>query len=64
MTDTHATAFDPALDLELRRETDVPPRLVWRAWTEPKLLMQWSPRRPGRRPPASSTCVPAASSTR
>ena len=39
MTDTHATAFDPALDLELRRETDVPPRLVWRAWTEPKLLM-------------------------
>jgi uncharacterized protein YndB with AHSA1/START domain len=41
MTDTHATAFDPELDLELRRETDVPPRLVWRAWTEPKLLMQW-----------------------
>jgi uncharacterized protein YndB with AHSA1/START domain len=33
--------FDPALDLELKREVDVAPRLVWRAWTEPKLLMQW-----------------------
>lgn len=33
--------FDPTLDLELRREIDVPPRLVWRAWTEPALLMQW-----------------------
>ncbi|HEY5796596.1 MAG TPA: SRPBCC family protein [Bosea sp. (in: a-proteobacteria)] len=41
MTDKHATVFDPALDLELKREVDVPPRLIWRAWTEPKLLMQW-----------------------
>ncbi|WP_420101504.1 SRPBCC family protein [Bosea sp. (in: a-proteobacteria)] len=41
MTDAHATHFDPALDLELRREAAVPPRLVWRAWTEPELLMQW-----------------------
>jgi uncharacterized protein YndB with AHSA1/START domain len=40
MTTLH-TVFDPALDLELRREVDVAPHLVWRAWTEPKLLMQW-----------------------
>lgn len=41
MTDTHATVFDASLDLELKREVEVPPRLIWRAWTEPKLLMQW-----------------------
>lgn len=33
--------FDPRLDLELKREVAVPPRLVWRAWTEPELLMKW-----------------------
>ncbi|WP_156034093.1 SRPBCC family protein [Bosea sp. 117] len=38
---TPETVFDPALDLELRREVDVPPHLVWRAWTEPELLMKW-----------------------
>lgn len=41
MTPEPFTAFDPALDLELRREVDVPPHLVWRAWTEPELLMKW-----------------------
>jgi uncharacterized protein YndB with AHSA1/START domain len=41
MTDAHAIHFDAALDLELRREAAVPPRLVWRAWTEAELLMQW-----------------------
>jgi uncharacterized protein YndB with AHSA1/START domain len=38
---TPAAVFDPQRDLELKREVAVPPRLVWRAWTEPKLLMQW-----------------------
>lgn len=34
-------SLDPELDLELARETDVAPELVWRAWTEPELLVQW-----------------------
>lgn len=41
MTTLPAAIFDPALDLELRREVAVPPQLVWRAWTEPALLKQW-----------------------
>jgi uncharacterized protein YndB with AHSA1/START domain len=32
---------DPALDLVLQRDVDVPPELVWRAWTEPEHLKQW-----------------------
>ncbi len=40
MTAPH-TVFDPKLDLELKREVDVSPQLVWRAWTEPELLMKW-----------------------
>lgn len=38
MTDV---VFNPQLDLELKREVAVPPGLVWRAWTEPELLMKW-----------------------
>jgi len=33
--------LDPKLDLVLDRVIDVPAHLVWRAWTEPELLVQW-----------------------
>jgi uncharacterized protein YndB with AHSA1/START domain len=35
----HAT--DPNLDLVLEREVDVPPHLVWAAWTTPEHVKQW-----------------------
>lgn len=37
------TAFqpDPKLDLVLERVVDVPPELVWMAWTTPEHLMPW-----------------------
>jgi uncharacterized protein YndB with AHSA1/START domain len=35
------TAFDPALDLVLERDIDVPRDLVWAAWTTPEHLMKW-----------------------
>jgi len=32
---------DPNLDLLLERTVDVPPQLVWRAWTTPEHIKKW-----------------------
>jgi uncharacterized protein YndB with AHSA1/START domain len=32
---------DPKLDLILEREIDVPPSLVWEAWTKPEHVVHW-----------------------
>ena len=33
--------IDEALDLQLERVIDVPPELVWMAWTQPEHLKKW-----------------------
>lgn len=33
--------LDPARDLVLEREVEVPPALVWAAWTKPEHLSRW-----------------------
>jgi uncharacterized protein YndB with AHSA1/START domain len=38
--------FDPKLDLRLERVIDVPPRLVWAAWTRPEHVKEWFAPRP------------------
>jgi uncharacterized protein YndB with AHSA1/START domain len=42
--------LDPQLDIELDREVDVPPELVWKAWTTPELLTQWFAPKPYETP--------------
>ena len=32
---------DPRLDLVLERVVDVPPKLVWAAWTTPQYIKKW-----------------------
>jgi uncharacterized protein YndB with AHSA1/START domain len=39
-------SIDPKLDLILERNVDVKPEFIWKAWTDPKLLMQWFCPRP------------------
>jgi uncharacterized protein YndB with AHSA1/START domain len=41
-------AFDPKLNLQLARDIDVPRHWVWRAYTEPALLMHWFCPKPWR----------------
>lgn len=38
------------LDIELDREVDVAPELVWKAWTTPELLKQWFAPKPFETP--------------
>jgi uncharacterized protein YndB with AHSA1/START domain len=33
--------MDPKLDLVLERVIEVPPELVWKAWTEPERVKKW-----------------------
>lgn len=41
MTRQHSTQPDPKLDLVLERTIDVPPALVWQAWTQPEHIKHW-----------------------
>ena len=34
-------AIDPKLDLVLERIVDVPPEMVWAAWTRPEHIVKW-----------------------
>lgn len=42
--------LDRSLDIELDREVDVPPELVWKAWTTPELLKEWFAPKPFETP--------------
>jgi uncharacterized protein YndB with AHSA1/START domain len=41
---------NPDLDLVLEREVDVPPHLVWAAWTDPKHVVHWFTPAPWKTP--------------
>ena len=41
MTKTAQLDIDPALDLVLERDLDVPQALVWKLWTEPEHVKRW-----------------------
>jgi uncharacterized protein YndB with AHSA1/START domain len=41
MTRVPLRSIDPEVDLVLERVVDVPPALVWKAWTTPEILKQW-----------------------
>ncbi len=38
---TTSWKIDPKLDLVLERVVDVPPSLVWEAWTKPEHIVKW-----------------------
>lgn len=48
MTTMQPAGFNPKLDLMLERVVDVPPHLIWRAWTRPGDLMRWFTPKPWR----------------
>jgi uncharacterized protein YndB with AHSA1/START domain len=49
---------DPDRDLVLQRDVPLPPEAVWRAWTEPDLLVGWFTPRPWRTIEAEIDLVP------
>lgn len=42
--------LDPNVDIDLVRDVDVPPELVWKAWTTPELVTQWFAPKPYETP--------------
>lgn len=41
MSEARMPEINPKFDLVLQRRVDVPPELVWKAWTEPEHLKHW-----------------------